>query len=150
STTGFNNVAIGASALLNDTTGSVNIALGPGAGKNLTTGDRNIDIGNDGVAGEEATIRIGTEVEQTSTFIAGINGATVTGASVFVSTDGKLGTRPSSARFKDEIKPMDKASEAILALKPVTFRYKRELDAKGIPQFGLVAEDVEKVNPDLV
>src|SRR5439155_9124083 len=68
----------------------------------------------------------------------------------FIDSTGHLGTRPSSARFKDEIKPMDKASEAILALKPVTFRYKHELDPEGIPQFGLVAEQVEKVNPDLV
>ena len=65
-------------------------------------------------------------------------------------TNGHLGTIISSARFKEAIKPMDKASEAILSLKPVTFRYKKELDPEGIPQFGLVAEEVEKVNPDLV
>ena len=69
---------------------------------------------------------------------------------MIVGNDGHLGTVTSSARFKDEIKPMDKASEAILALKPVTFRYKKELDPEGIPQFGLVAEQVEKVSPDLV
>jgi len=69
---------------------------------------------------------------------------------VVVNASGQLGVAASSARFKDAIKPMDKASEAILALKPVTFRYKHELDPKGIPQFGLVAEQVEKVNPDLV
>jgi hypothetical protein len=124
--------------------------LGPGAGQNLTTGDHNIDIGNDGVAGEEATIRIGTAVEQTRTFIAGINGVAVAGTSVLVGVDGKLGTRVSSARFKDEIKPMGKASEAILGLKPVSFHYKKEIDPAGIPQFGLVAEEVAKVNPDLV
>jgi septal ring factor EnvC (AmiA/AmiB activator) len=84
------------------------------------------------------------------TFIAGINGVAVTGAAVVVNSSGQLGVAPSSERFKDEIKPMDKTSEAILALKPVTFRYKHELDPKGIPQFGLVAEQVEKVNPDLV
>jgi endosialidase-like protein len=72
------------------------------------------------------------------------------GATVIVGSDGRLGTINSSARFKDEIKPMDTASEAVLALKPVTFRYKKELDPEGIPQFGLVAEQVEKVNPDLV
>src|SRR4029453_17541917 len=65
-------------------------------------------------------------------------------------TDGPLGTAVSSERFKENVKPMDKASEAVLALKPVTFRYKHDLDPAGIPQFGLVAEDVEKVNPDLV
>ena len=72
------------------------------------------------------------------------------GVGVIVDTNGQLGTVVSSARFKEAIKPMDKASEAILALKPVTFRYKQELDPDGIPQFGLVAEQVEKVNPDLV
>jgi hypothetical protein len=72
------------------------------------------------------------------------------GVGVVVDTNGQLGTVVSAARFKDEIKPMDEASEAILALKPVTFRYKKELDPAGISQFGLVAEEVEKVNPDLV
>ena len=67
-----------------------------------------------------------------------------------INANGKLGTPPSSARFKDGIKPMDKASEAILALKPVTFRYKKEVDAERTPEFGLVAEQVEKVNPDLI
>ena len=69
---------------------------------------------------------------------------------MFINSSGKLGTATSSRRFKEEIRPMDKSSEAILALKPVTFRYKKEVDSDGIPQFGLVAEDVEKVNPDLV
>jgi hypothetical protein len=79
------------------------------------------------------------------TFIAGISGATIpTGVAVTVDADGHLGTTTSSARFKDQIKPMDKASEAILALKPVTFRYKADLDPEGIPQFGLVAEQVER------
>ena len=88
---------------------------------------------------------------QTNTYIAGINGVTVAGGvGVIVDNNGHLGTVVSSERFKDEIKPMDKASEAILALQPVTFRYKHELDPEGIPQFGLVAEQVEKVNPDLV
>ena len=88
----------------------------------------------------------------TDTFIDGINGATASGgAAVFVVGEaGKLGTMPSSARFKDEIKPMDKASEVILALRPVSFRYKKEVDPQRVAQFGLVAEDVEKINPDLV
>ena len=72
------------------------------------------------------------------------------GTQVFINANGRLGTATSSARFKDEIKPMDKASEALLALKPVTFHYKKELDPDGTPQFGLVAEDVAKVNPALV
>jgi uncharacterized coiled-coil protein SlyX len=124
--------------------------LGSFAGSNLTTGNSNIDIGNPGVAAEANTIRIGTQGTQTKTFIAGITGGAVTGVAVKVNGAGQIGTAPSSQRFKTEIKPMDKASEAILALKPVTFRYKKEIDPQGSPEFGLVAEDVEKVNPDLV
>ena len=150
-TTGANNTANGVQALNNNTTGGNNIALGHLAGQNLTTGSNNIDIGNVGVAAEANTIRIGTEGTQTATFIAGINGATVpTGVAVIIDSSGHLGTTRSSARFKEAIKPMDKASEAILALEPVTFRYKHELDPDGIPQFGLIAEQVEKINPDLV
>jgi hypothetical protein len=149
-TTGNNNTGHGYSALLNNTTGGGNIALGNFAGSNLTTGDNNIDIGNLGVAAEADTIRIGTQGTQTKTFIAGITGAGVTGVAVKINAAGQLGTAPSSARFKQNISLMDKASEAILALKPVTFRYKKELDPDGTPQFGLVAEEVEKVNPDLV
>ncbi len=149
-TTGNNNTANGTNALLNNTTGNENIALGNLAGRNLTTGDNNIDIGNQGVAAEANTIRIGTVGTQTKTFVAGISGAGVTGIAVKVNAAGQLGTAPSSQRFKEEIRPMDDASEAILALKPVTFHYKKEIDPDGIPQFGLVAEQVEKVNPDLV
>jgi len=150
-TVGDANTAIGTSALLKNVSGDRNIALGFLAGSNLTTGDDNIDIGNLGVAGEHETTRIGTTAVQTRAFIAGIRGVTVAGGiGVVVGTNGQLGTTTSSVRFKDEIKPMDKASEAILALKPVTFRYKKDLDPEGIPQFGLIAEQVEKVNPDLV
>jgi hypothetical protein len=148
--TGSNNTAVGFGALVDNTTGSSNIAIGNDAGSNLTTGDLNIDIGALGIAGESATIRIGGNADQTRTFIAGITGVAVTGAPVVIDANGQLGVAASSARFKDEIKPMNEASEAILALKPVTFRYKPEIDAKRAPQFGLVAEDVAKVNPDLV
>jgi len=146
------NTAVGTNALIFFTTGSVfgNTALGSGAGSNLTSGDNNIYIKNDGVSVESNTIRIGTQGTQNRTFIAGISGSAVNGSPVKINGSGRLGVAPSSARFKDEIKPMDRASEAILALKPVTFRYKKELDPQGIPQFGLVAEEVEKVNPDLV
>src|SRR5205807_17883 len=145
------NVANGVSALLNNTSGNSNIALGVSAGLNLTTGSNNIDIGNGGSAGESSTIRIGTNGTHRNTFIAGISGVTVAGGvGVIIDSNGHLGTVVSSERFKDSIKPMNKASEAILALKPVTFHYKKELDPEGIPQFGLVAEEVEKVNPDLV
>jgi hypothetical protein len=150
-TIGINNTASGVDALLNNTSGNSNIALGASAGSALTTGSNNIDIGNAGVAGESKHIRIGISGTQTKAFIAGISGATVPGGvEVIVGTNGQLGTVLSSERFKDGVQPMDKASEAILALRPVTFRYKHELDPAGIPQFGLVAEQVEKVNPDLV
>jgi hypothetical protein len=149
-TTGDANIAIGSNALPRNTSGNDNIAVGTHAGFNLTTGDNNIDIGNNGVADESMTTRIGSAGFQSRVFIAGINGAAVTGSTVVVNAAGQLGVLPSSERFKDEIKPMDKASEAILALKPVTFRYKQDIDSKGTPQFGLVAEEVAKVNPDLV
>jgi hypothetical protein len=147
-TTGNANTAYGFRALRN-TTGSRNIGLGGGAGSNLTTGDNNIVIGNSGFAADSNRIRIGTIGTQTDTFIAGIRGAAVqNGLPVVVGGQGKLGTLPSSVRFKEAIKPMDNASEAILALKPVTFRYKNQTNS--MPQFGLVAEDVAEVNPDLV
>src|SRR6266542_4351089 len=145
------NTAVGAFALEN-ATGCCNTALGEDAGSDLTTGNNNIDIGYAvfGVAGESDTIRIGNS-NISATYINGISGQTAAGgAAVFVNSNGKLGTLTSSARFKDEIKPMDTASEAILALRPVSFRYKKEIDPQCIPQFGLVAEEVEKVNPDLV
>ena len=124
--------------------------MGSNAGANLTTGSNNIDIGNRGAAGDEGKIRIGIQGTHTGTFIAGIHNVVATGSPVVVNSNGRLGVTTSSARFKDDIKPMDKASEAILALKPVTFHYKKDVDPDGIPQFGLVAEQVETVNPDLV
>jgi hypothetical protein len=150
-TTGKNNTAVGNNALYLNTTGNSNIALGASAGLKRTTGSNNIDIGNAGAAGKSNVIRIGMNGTQKNAYIAGVSGVTVAGGvGVIIDTDGHLGTVVSSERFKDGIRPMDKASEAILALQPVTFRYKHELDPDGIPQFGLVAEQVEKVNPDLV
>ncbi|PWT84632.1 MAG: hypothetical protein C5B58_04385 [Acidobacteria bacterium] len=152
-TTGSSNTADGVNALLNNTTGSSNVALGFQAGLNLTTGSNNIDIGANvlGNAADANTIRIGKPGTQQKTFIAGIYGKTVNGAvGVFINSNGQLGTVQSSARYKQDIKPMDKASEAILALKPVTFRYKKEIDPDCTAQFGLVAEDVQKASPDLV
>jgi hypothetical protein len=163
-TAGNFNTAVGANALLDDTMGSSNtaigrnalvhatasgnIALGTQAGGDLTTGGNNIDIGNTGVAGESDTIRIGSL--QTKTFIAGIRGMTTINPAipVLIDTIGQLGTASSSRRFKNQIKPMDQASESIHALKPVTFHYKS--DSTGTPQFGLIAEEVAEVNPDLV
>ena len=148
--TGSDNTADGQGALQNNT-GSNNIAVGHEAGINLTAGNHNIDIGSPGAPGEFKTIRLGKSGLQTKTLIAGISGATVpTGVTVIVGTNGQLGTITSSARFKESIQPMDTASKAILALRPVTFRYKKELDPQAVPQFGLVAEDVAKVSPDLV
>ena len=162
-TTGSDNTADGAGALLINGTGSFNIALGRNAGNRLANGDYNIDIGNRGARGEARTIRIGTEEIHKHTFIAGISGVTVAGGvGVIIDTDGHLGTvvvvnssgqlgvAPSSRRFKQNVQAMGDASDILLALRPVTFRYKKELDLEGIPQFGLVAEQVEKVNPDLV
>jgi hypothetical protein len=147
---GNNNTAIGFVAL-SCSTGSDNIALGARAGVYHMAGNNNIYIGNQGsMANEEGQIHIGAHGWHTGTYIAGIRNAAVSGSPVVVGIDGKLGVTMSSAQFKEAIKPMAEASESILALKPVTFRYKHELDPNGIPQFGLVAEEVEKVNPDLV
>jgi trimeric autotransporter adhesin len=149
-TTGSSNVSIGSGTLSFNTTGSGNIVLGQGAGENLTTENDNILIGALGSPRKSGTIQLGTP-RQTSVFIQGISGVAVTGSAVFVDNfTGQLGVQPSSARFKDDIKPMEMASEAVLALRPVTFRYKEEIDPNRTAQFGLVAEDVEKVSPDLV
>jgi hypothetical protein len=150
-TTGSFNTAEGVRALSLNTTGDNNIALGNSAGVNLTTGSNNIDIGALGRTGEADTIRIGRIGTQNRTFIAGIHGVTTGVANaipVLIDSAGQLGTMSSSLRFKKEIKPMDRASEVILALKPVTFHYKS--DKAGTPQFGLIAEEVAEVNPDLV
>jgi endosialidase-like protein len=164
------NTALGRRAL-GRTQGDQNTGLGFFAGSNLRdVGTNNIYIGNVGpvpIGTESNTIRLGTQTATVATlgnppveshpmpahratFIAGISGVAVMGPAVHVSSSGQLGAVASSRRFKDDIKPMDSASEAILALKPVTFYYKKELDSEGGRQFGLVAEDVEKVNPDLV
>ncbi|HEY7321235.1 MAG TPA: tail fiber domain-containing protein [Candidatus Binatia bacterium] len=145
------NTGVGSGALSQNTTGNNNTAVGLDAGDNLT-GDNNIDIGSgvQGVAGESNTIRIGS-TDITDTFVRGISGTTVaSGDAVLVASNGHLGTLTSSKRFKQDIKPMDKASEALFSLKPVTFRYKKEIDPAGTSQFGLVAEEVEQVNPDLI
>ena len=152
---GFENTAIGDHALENNINGTFNVAVGAFAGSNLGTvhghGDNNIYIGSRGAGDESNTIRIGSPGTHTATFIAGISGVTVAGGvGVVIDNNGQLGTISSSERFKDAIKPMGKVSEAILALKPVTFRYKHKLDPDGIPQFGLVAEQVEKVDSNLV
>jgi hypothetical protein len=178
--TGNSNAAVGYYALQDNTTGDVNTAIGdyalerlnaPGnsnntalgyfAGGNVVNGINAIFIGNIGEDNDQNTIRIGTQVTATdfhgfvhnrhvAAYIAGISEAGVSGAPVLVSADGQLGVALSGVRFKEAIKPIDTASEAIFALNPVTFRYKEQFDPKRIPQFGLIAEEVAKVTPDLV
>jgi hypothetical protein len=140
-TTGTNNTAIGYRALFSNTDGSENTALGFNAGFNLSTGNGNVCIGFGmlGVAGENNTTRI-----------RNIYDSVASERVVYVNSDNKIGTLASSRRFKEEIKPIEKASEVLFALKPVSFRYKKEFDAGGAPMFGLIAEDVEQVDPDLV
>jgi len=138
-TSGFANTAIGSGALGDVTTGGGNIALGLGAGNNITTANNVICIGADG------------NNVSNSCYIGEIFGSTSSnGTAVFINSNGRLGTTTSSRRFKEDIKPMAQASEALLALKPVTFHYKKEIDPTGTSQFGLVAEEVANVNPDLV
>ena len=138
-TTGAGNTAIGYFALDGNTTGGNNIALGRFAGMSVTTANNVICIGSDGMN------------VNNSCFIGNIFNATSSGGTaVFINTDGRLGTITSSQRFKEGIKPIEQASEELYALKPVTFHYKKEIDPAGMMQFGLVAEDVEAVNPDLV
>jgi hypothetical protein len=157
-TTGDSNTAIGLNALVNNTTGSGNTAVGVRALDHNTSGNLNIALGiNAGmnVVTAQNAICIGLNVFGAdvgdSCFIGNIFGETsASGAAVYVNSNHRLGTLTSSSRFKDDIKPMEKLSEALFALKPVTFHYKKGIDPTGIQQFGLVAEDVEKVNPDLV
>jgi trimeric autotransporter adhesin len=157
-TTGGGNTAIGTSALRSNTDGDGNTAVGDLALQNNTTGMNNTVIGTASGANivtASGVICIGAflpgENVNGSCYIGSIFGQiSNSGTAVLINADGKLGTPTSSRRFKDDIKPMDKASELILALRPVTFHYKKEIDPRSIPQFGLVAEDVEKVNPDLV
>ena len=147
-TNGANSTAVGFQALYN-ATGNNNLGLGNSAGFALTTGSNNICIGNGGVSSDTNTCRIGSS--QTRTFVAGIFGATSSGGTaVFVNSSGQLGTTTSSRRFKEEIHDMDSGSDVLLSLRPVTFRYKPEIDPRGVPQFGLIAEEVDKVDPDLV
>jgi len=140
-TTGNFNTTCGAHSLIHNTTGSGNTVLGFDTGNSITTANNVICIGEN-VAGANVS---------NSCFIGNVFGATSTaGIAVFIDSSGQLGTVTSSRRFKEEIRPMDQASKALFSLKPVTFCYKKEIDPAGTSQFGLVAEDVEKVNPDLV
>ena len=157
-TTGTDNTALGLDALFNNTTGNTNMAIGNSALNSNTTGSDNTVIGfSSGFAVTTANnvICIGARVAganvSNTCYIGSIFGQTSSaGTAVFINSDGKLGTTTSSKRFKEGIKPMDKTSESLFSLKPVSFRYKKEIDPASTSQFGLVAEDVEKVNPALV
>ena len=144
---GNENIAMGAKAL-KKSTGTKNIGIGFQAGVSLTTGDDNIYIGNQGAGDESQTFRIGTA--QAQTFIAGITNASVgNAATVIIDTaTGQLGIPTSSARHKRDIAPMGLSSEGVLNLRPVTFAYKE--DAQHVKHYGLIAEEVEAIYPELV
>lgn len=145
------NTAIGYDALDSLASGASNIALGANAGSSLTSTNNNIDIGNTGTTGDSGVIRIGTGGTQSSTYIAGISGVTVTGAAVIVNANGQLGVQSSSIRYKEDVHDMADATDALMELRPVEFRYKQADEDGSKPlQFGLIAEEVAKVYPELV
>jgi hypothetical protein len=146
STTGNGNTAIGENALAENTTGSNNIAIGLEAGAKLTSGSDNIYLGAESAVSEAKTMRLGQD--QTHTFVAGIAGHPLIGSQVVVTSAGQLGIVASSARFKRDIQAMGEGSQGLLQLRPVTFRYKQ--DPQGTRQYGLIAEEVAKVYPELV
>jgi hypothetical protein len=148
------NTATGFAALYHNNTGFFNTAVGYSAGTNQTSGSNNIYIGDAGLAGESNVIAIGAFASSGTpyafTYIGGIYDSLVDDRPVYIRSDGALGTLVSSRRYKEEIKPMGKASEALFALKPVTFRYKQETDPSHKLSFGLIAEDVAEISADLV
>jgi hypothetical protein len=147
-TSGNSNTVVGYGALFRNTSGSNNVAVGALAGNNVTTGSNNIHIGTAGSAGDNAKIRIGNEGTQTATYIAGISGTHVTGAAVYVTSTGQLGILASSERYKTAIASMGSRTEKLGKLRPVTFHLKT--DPKGAVQYGLIAEEVAQVYPELV
>lgn len=154
-TTGTRNVGLGAYALNNNTTGSSNIAIGYDAATNVAAGNgENIHIGNLGVSSDSGVIRIGTAGEQISFFVAGVRGVT-TGSNdavpVLIDSNGQLGTVNSSRRFKEDIQDMGDSTEGLMLLRPVTFRYQKPFaDGSKPMQYGLIAEEVVEVYPELV
>jgi hypothetical protein len=147
-TTGSYNTALGEGAFQSGTTGSNNIAVGYEAGYNLTTGLNNIEIGNKGLSSDHNMIKIGVEGLQAKTFIAGIYKTSVSGSAVMVNSSGQLGVVVSSERFKTDIAPMGSLTADLQALRPVKFHLKT--DPHGSVQYGLIAEEVAKVYPELV
>ncbi len=153
SSSGSNNTAVGVGALDNNTSGSSDIAVGFNAGSALNGGESfDIDLGSTGVAGESDAIRIGTVGTQTAAFVAGISGSTsASGIAVLVNSSGQLGTTTSSIRFKEDVATMGAASDDLMQLRPVTFHYRAGIDdGSHLLQYGLVAEEVAQVFPDLV
>lgn len=146
------NTAAGTNTLQNLTTGTFNVAIGHSAGSSLSGGEsRNIYLVHPGFVNEFNTIRIGVPNTHTAAHIAGISGATAaTGVAVLVNSDGKLGTTTSSARFKRDVHDMGSASAALHQLRPVSFRYRPELDSAGVLQYGLIAEEVDRIAPEPV
>jgi trimeric autotransporter adhesin len=152
-TAGSYNTATGYDALYINTTGGNNIGIGASAGIDNPVGSSyNIDIGSEGSSSDSDTIRIGTPGTQTSFYAAGVDGVTVSsGVEVFINSSGQLGTVNSSIRFKEDVHDMGDASSAILRLRPVTYRYKQPYADGSKPiDYGLIAEEVAKVYPDLV
>jgi hypothetical protein len=147
-THGIDNTADGHDALHSNTVGSNNIGLGANAGFNVTSGSNNIEIGNQGTSSDHGTIRVGTSGSQSATYIAGISAAQVTGAAVYITSSGQLGVLASSERYKTEVAPMGASTEKLQALRPVSFHLKA--DPNGTVQYGLIAEEVDKVYPELV
>ena len=152
SSTGSFNSAFGAGALGYLTSGDGNIALGVSAGAYLTSGSHNIYVGNlvYGPSAESNTIRIGHSTNQVVTYVAGIYGANATARAVYINSDGKLGTMSSSRRYKEQIADMNAESDVLLRLRPVSFYYRPDLDETHLRQYGLVAEEVAEVAPELV
>jgi polyhydroxyalkanoate synthesis regulator phasin len=147
-TTGNNNIGFGYQSLYLDSTGSNNIAMGYEAAYNVRTGSNDIEIGNLGSNDDNNTIRIGTQGTQTGTYIAGISTAQITGAAVYITSSGQLGVLASSERYKTAIAPMSTSTEKLQQLRPVSFHLKTDL--AGAVQYGLIAEEVDKVYPELV
>ena len=150
---GSSNTAVGVYALQSITGGNNNIAIGYQAALNVSgSNSNNIDIGNEGLSSDNGSIRIGDPANQNAAYIAGIYGATSSsGVPVYVNSNGQLGTSPSSLRFKEQVRDMGNSTNALMKLRPVTFLYKPEYDkGERTLQYGLIAEEVAKVYPELV
>jgi hypothetical protein len=147
-TTGSQNIGFGYQSLYNDSTGSNNIAMGYQSALNVVSGSNNIEIGSSGAALDSGVIRFGTQGRQTTTYLAGVSDAKITGAAVYVTSSGQLGVLASSERYKTAISPLGSDTEKLMQLRPVSFHLKT--DPTGAVQYGLIAEEVDKVYPELV